>query len=174
MRRNKSVLKFHFKSSSTEAAKSPLQKYKIGTLLVCAVAFAFTFSGCAAKKTPKPSRQTAPAIERFEVKQKPSKPRIGNQNAQTPERSASNSLIENGNAKLAEGDAQKASIFFRDAIKVDPSNGPAYYYLSFSYFKMQETEMAKGLLEKAENLLSHDKEWLRKIEELKFNLETPF
>ncbi len=72
------------------------------------------------------------------------------------------------------GEFQKASVAFRDAIKVDASNGPAYYYLGFSYYKMQELELANGSLEKAENLLRHDAEWLQKINELKANLESSF
>lgn len=146
-------------------------------LVVFAVVVALgMMTACAPKKKPAVKKRSAPpaTIEQKAPEQKPAKPRIGDQGVLTPERRASDSLIDSGNAKLAEGEPEKAVGIFRDAIKVDPSNGPAYYHLAFSYYKLQELEMARGSLEKAENLLRQDAEWSQKIDELKANLDSSY
>ena len=88
----------------------------------------------------------------------------------TPERAASERLVEKGIAMLDEGGFQRAANLFRDAVNIDTTNGVAYYYLAFARSRLDEREVALGLLDKAEALLSYDEDWVKRIDELRAEL----
>lgn len=85
----------------------------------------------------------------------------------TPERNASNVLLEQGREALSAGRYDYASDRFQEAIGVDPSNGAAYYELADAKFRSGEYGDVTGFLDKAESLLMDQPEWLDKIEQLR-------
>lgn len=88
----------------------------------------------------------------------------------TPERSASDALVEEGRQALDHGLYDRSADLFQEAVTVDPTNGAGYYYLALVKFKTGEYGEVWDLLEKAETLLAKDPEWIEKIEELKQEL----
>jgi tetratricopeptide (TPR) repeat protein len=85
----------------------------------------------------------------------------------TPERSASEALIEEGLSIFNQGLYDQAADLFQQAVTVDPSNGAGYYYLAIVKLRTGEYGEAEGLLEKAELLLSHNPLWTERLEELR-------
>ena len=88
----------------------------------------------------------------------------------TPERMASNSLIEEGEQALERGLNDRAADLFQQSITVDPTNGAGYYYLAFVKTKSGEYGEAWDLFEKAESLLSRDPDWTSKLDDLRQEL----
>lgn len=79
-------------------------------------------------------------------------------------------LVEKGKAELSAHDADRAAAIFMDAVNVDASNGVAYYYLAVANHELGKTEIALGLLDKAEATLGADPEWMGKIDELRASM----
>jgi cytochrome c-type biogenesis protein CcmH/NrfG len=90
---------------------------------------------------------------------------------ESPERSASNSLMEEGKIILERGSLDRSGDLFQEAVSVDPTNGVAYYYLALVKFKGGEYGGVWRFLEKAESLLSKKPEWMAKLKELQAELE---
>lgn len=88
----------------------------------------------------------------------------------TPQRAASQQLVENGLNHLDEKNYELAAVRFQDAINVDPRNGEAYYYLALSDYYLEQYDTAIGLLDKALSLLTGDEAWMEKIENLKASI----
>lgn len=74
-------------------------------------------------------------------------------------------LVEKGKGYLDGGDFEKAKSVFRDAVNVDSNNGIAYYWLAITQARIGETDVAMGLLDKADALLSRDPEWSERIDQ---------
>jgi len=82
-------------------------------------------------------------------------------------------LVVRGMDQMEDQSFDLAASTFRDAINVDTTNGVAYYYLASVYAALYKRDQALGLLDKAESLLSGDPEWMKKIEELRYDLSIP-
>ncbi len=89
----------------------------------------------------------------------------------TPERSASNSLIEEGIVAYDRGLNDHSADLFQESINVDPTNGASYYYLTLVKVRSGEYGEAWGLIEKAELLFQQNPDWLAKVEEVKAELQ---
>ncbi len=87
-----------------------------------------------------------------------------------PERQASDRLLAKGRAILEQGDYERAASAFSDAVNVDTTNGVAYYYLALARARQGETDVALGILDKAEALLAHDEDWTARIDDLRKEL----
>lgn len=85
----------------------------------------------------------------------------------TPQRKASDRLVDKGKTSLDAKNYDQALQLFQDAANVDPSNGVAYYYLALTDHYLGEQNTAAGLLDKAESLLRSDQYWMGKVEELR-------
>lgn len=136
------------------------------TRLIFLFLICLSFAACppAAKKPPvkKPPKQG-------ELREKPkevTKP-AGPSQVMTPQRKASDRLIDKGKTSLDTKSYDQAAQLFQDAANVDPSNGVAYYYLALTDHYLGEQHVAAGLLDKAESLLRSDGHWMGKIEELR-------
>ena len=88
----------------------------------------------------------------------------------TPARTASDRLVEKGKSFLDAKDYERAATTFREAVNVDTRNGPAYYYLALAQARLGQSDVAAGLLDKAEALLNGDAEWTEKIDALRSEL----
>src|SRR3989338_4988602 len=95
---------------------------------------------------PGPKRPKAPPGSR--------EPPVTRQAEETPERRASNALIEQGTGILERGLYDRAADLFQEAVSVDPTNGAGYYYLALVKLKTGEYGGVEGFLEKAESLLA--------------------
>lgn len=130
--------------------------------MLALVALVLTAGGCAGKrgpekaKTPPDSRQTPVGAADDEL---------------TPQRAASNALIDDGEKAFTQGRYDSAADLFQEAATVDPSNGAAFYHLARAKIRSGEYGEAEGLIEKADQLLGSDKDpssdWPLKLEELK-------
>ncbi|MFH1829619.1 MAG: hypothetical protein ABH871_02425 [Pseudomonadota bacterium] len=108
------------------------------------------------KKLPTRERKEPDAIRPYETSK---------EEALTPARQASDRLVEQGKLFLEKNEIERAASTFRDAINVDTKNGEAYYFLALTHVKLSEPDVAEGLLDKAEALLSHDPEWSERIDQ---------
>ncbi|MDO8494065.1 MAG: tetratricopeptide repeat protein [Deltaproteobacteria bacterium] len=90
-----------------------------------------------------------------------------------PKREASQRIVQDGLRSMEQGEFEKASQTFQEAINVDSRNGVAYFYMSQALFKMHQTEDARGLLDRAESLLRDQPHWLEKITEFRTSMEEP-
>jgi tetratricopeptide (TPR) repeat protein len=88
----------------------------------------------------------------------------------TPERKASNALIDEGQQALDRGLYDRAADLFQESVAVDPTNGAGYYYLALVKLKAGEYGEAWDFTEKAETLLPKDSDWIEKIEALRQEL----
>lgn len=88
----------------------------------------------------------------------------------TPQRAASNALVDNGNQALDQGQHDRAIDLFQEAVSVDPTNGAGYYYLALVKSRTGEYGGAWGYLEKAQSLLLGQAAWAPKLEELRKEL----
>jgi tetratricopeptide (TPR) repeat protein len=118
-------------------------------------------AGCAVKK--KPERPKLPPGSR-------EPPIAAPPQEATPERRASNALVEEGETALDRGQYDRAADLFQESVTVDPTNGAGYYYLALVRFKTGEYGEAWDFLEKAETLLPSEPEWLERVELLKRDL----
>ena len=84
-----------------------------------------------------------------------------------PERRASESLVEAGGAYLEHGLFDRAADTFQEAANLDPTNGAAFYYLALVKYRMGEYGEVWDYLEKAEALLSGDRDWSERLESLR-------
>ena len=138
--------------------------------------FVFAISVCFAA-CPPPGAKRAPVkklpkAKQEEVREKPkdySRPKAP-EPVITPQRTASDRLIEKGEAELKIKNYERAQQIFQDAANIDSSNGVAFYYLAESNLYLEQPQIAQGLLDKAESLLRYDKDWLQKIEELRIKI----
>jgi len=131
------------------------------TAVVLIVAVSF-LAGCA--KETKPAHKRIPPTERREPKDAIRPYEQTPEAHATPARLASDRLVEKGNAFLGDDDLGRAKSKFRDAVNVDPNNGTAYYWLAITQARLGENDVALGLLDKADALLSRDPEWSEKID----------
>jgi tetratricopeptide (TPR) repeat protein len=79
--------------------------------------------------------------------------------AGTPEREASQQVVEEGKGYLITGLSVEAERRFERATRIDPTNGFAYYWLGRARLEAGEPAAAAGVLEKAESLLGPYPEW---------------
>jgi tetratricopeptide (TPR) repeat protein len=79
--------------------------------------------------------------------------------AGTPERDASQQVVEEGKGYLITGQAVEAERRFDHATRIDPTNGFAYYWLGRARVEAGDPAAATGVLEKAESLLGPYPEW---------------
>lgn len=118
--------------------------------------------GCAPKgkkpqrARPKPPTQQAPVGIEGQVEGED----------ESPERQASNALIEQGQVSFERGLYDQAAASFQEAVTVDAGNGAAYYWLALTNIRSGEYGEAEGLIEKALTLLSKRPEWAERLEEL--------
>lgn len=77
---------------------------------------------------------------------------------------ASENHYENGVKQYNMGHYKQAIHQFEKAIKKDPTNYKAYYYLGLSHKGEGALSMALGYLEKAFGLSSNDASWAAKIQ----------
>lgn len=89
----------------------------------------------------------------------------------TPERAASEALVEEGKVFLEKGMFDSAGDKFQEAISIDPSYGVPYYYMAHVKLKGGEYGGVWGFLEKAEELLAKNPEWTAKLKILREELE---
>lgn len=85
---------------------------------------------------------------------------------ESPEREASNALIEQGQVSFQRGLYDQAAGTFQEAVTVDATNGAGYYWLALTKLRSGEYGEAEGLIEKALTLLSRRPEWAERLEEL--------
>ncbi len=114
--------------------------------------------GCAGKR--EPGRAKMPPDSR-------QAPVVADEDELTPQRAASNALIDDGEKAFAQGRYDSAADLFQQAVTVDPTNGAAYYHLALAKTRSGEYGEAEGLIEKADQLLGGKPEWVEKLEELK-------
>ncbi len=144
--------------------RDPLQRYRHRHLLtaLALLAVASLLAGCAKEK--KPSYKKIPSKERVEPKDAIRPYEQAPEAPATPARQASDRLVEKGKGLLDTGELERAQSTFRDAINVDSNNGVAYYWLAITQARLGETDVALGLLDKADALLSRDPEWSERID----------
>jgi tetratricopeptide (TPR) repeat protein len=138
-------------------------------LIFLAAAICITsLAGCAKEK--KPVHKKIPPRERREPPESIRPYELPEERAMTPERQASNRLVEQGKVFLNNDELERAISTFSDAINVDTGNGEAYYYLAITHAKQGEPDVAVGLLDKADALLSRDPEWSERIDQARRDL----
>jgi Flp pilus assembly protein TadD len=86
--------------------------------------------------------------------------------AGTPEREASQQIVEEGKGYLITGRAAEAERRFDRATRIDPTNGFAWYWLGRARLEAGDPTAAAGVLEKAESLLGPYPEWRDKAARL--------
>lgn len=126
------------------------------------VLMAILLASCAPKAKPKypklpPGAHTPPVSTPVEEQE-------------TPERQASNSLIEEGLTAFNRGLYDHSADLFQQAVTVDPSNGAGYYHLAVAKLRSGEYGEAAGLQEKAEQLLANDPSWTDRLKDLRSEL----
>jgi Tfp pilus assembly protein PilF len=131
------------------------------------VAIASVLAGCA--KETKPAHKKLPPVRR-EPKDAIRPYEQAPETVSTPARQASDRLVEKGKSFLDGGKLERAKSTFRDAVNVDSNNGVAYYWLAITQGRLGETDVAMGLLDKADALLSRDPDWSERIEKARKDL----
>lgn len=137
-------------------------------MALIAISGAGFLAGCAKEK--KPAHKRLPPHERREHPDAIRPYETPQEEVVTPARQASNRLVEQGKVFLDDEELERAASTFRDAINVDTKNGVAYYYLAVTHAKLGEPDVAEGLLDKADALLSRDPEWSERIEQTRSDL----
>lgn len=138
---------------------------KIISLVAIAALLSLIFSACppAAKRPPvKPKAKVEEKKKPGEVTRPAEAPQ-----PDTPQRKASNRVVDKGKASLDGKSYDQAAQLFQDAVNIDPTNGAAYYYLAMTDHYLGQNAVAAGLLDKAESLLRNDAYWMEKIDELR-------
>ncbi len=136
--------------------------YRNVLTMVAMIVAVSLLAGCA--KETRPAHKRLPPTERREPKDAIRPYEQVPETRVTPARIASNRLIEKGSVLLDGGDLERAKSTFRDAVGVDTSNGVAYYWLAITQARLGAVDVAQGLLDKADALLSRDPEWSEKID----------
>ncbi len=90
---------------------------------------------------------------------------------ESPERTASNALVDEGKVALNRGLYDHSADLFQQAVTIDPTNGAGYFYLAFAKVRGGEYGEAAGLLEKAKLLLGSNPLWTDKLQELRTELD---
>lgn len=90
--------------------------------------------------------------------------------AATPARAASTRLVERALDQRASGDAAAADRTLEAAIRLDPTNGRAYYWLAVVRIERGEERAAPGLLAKARERLRPYPEWTARVDSLSATL----
>jgi tetratricopeptide (TPR) repeat protein len=147
----------------------------IRRILSCALLIAVALSATGCPKAP-PRAKGKPGEPRREraVPKDVVRPEQQAQDAvATPARLASNRLLDRGKAQLDSRDYSRAATTLRDAINVDTTNGAAYYYLALAQARLEQPDLALGLLDKAEALLGSDEGWAAMIEDLRREIGAP-
>ncbi len=85
----------------------------------------------------------------------------------TPERKAAFELITKGQRALDREDPEKGEHYFQEAVRLDPSYGPAYYWLARAKYELDERRKAWDLLDRAELLIGQDPVWLERIDQFR-------
>jgi tetratricopeptide (TPR) repeat protein len=88
----------------------------------------------------------------------------------TPQRAASNALVDDGEKVFNLGLYDRAADLFQEAVTVDSSNGAGYYHLALTKLRAGEYGEAEGLVEKAELLLGNQPDWTDRLEDLRREL----
>ncbi len=132
------------------------------------LAFAVLISSCA--KTSKTTYKKVPDEKRRGEVIEPSRIPSADSVA-TPQRNASMQLVERGKTLMDRGELDLAASSFRDAVKIDSTNGVAYYCLALVYSRLDRPELAAGFMDKADSLLSGDPRWQGKLFELRSVIE---
>ena len=154
------VLSYNGKTSSQ---KRPDKKgWRFLVLLFCLAFFAV---GCPKKPPETKSKPKRPRVVR------PVPPPPKGPEALSPKREASQNMIDVGERYLGQGDLDKATQTFQEAINIDSDNGVAYYYLAKVMYQKSEYDDALGLLEKSEGLLGSYPEWVAEVARLKKQIE---
>lgn len=133
----------------------------IGIILVFVLAFGWSCAPKPPLERPKPKPETRPAPVTLGAPEE----------EETPERAASNALVEEGKTAFERGSLDRAGDVFQEAVSVDPTHGVPYYYLALVKMKSGEYGGVWGFLEKAEDLLARKPEWTAKLKSLREELE---
>ncbi|MHB8483890.1 MAG: tetratricopeptide repeat protein [Nitrospiria bacterium] len=133
-----------------------MEKIKIAALLLV-LGLALN-SGCA------PFRQeTPPPPLSFPAPAPPLSGEGEKNKAETPRRMASLHLTERGKNELEHGELKKAMDRFEKAIGLDAENSAAYYFFAEARFKQKAYDQSLTLLDRAEQLLNRQPDWLVKV-----------
>lgn len=128
----------------------------------------FFLTACPPAVKKRPVRPTPPKVVPAPVIQAP--PPVPEPSR--PERNASNDFLLQGKEKLEAQEYPGAMNLFHEAINLDPSNGPAYYYLAWSKYLSGDNEEILEILDRAEGLLSGRKDWLPAIHSLRQQVQS--
>lgn len=82
---------------------------------------------------------------------------------ETPRRMASLHLTEKGKEELEQGELKKAMDRFEKAIGLDAKNSAAYYFFAEARYRQKEFQQSLTLLDRAEQLMTNDSDWLIKV-----------
>ncbi len=91
---------------------------------------------------------------------------IKGEEVESPERKASNAVVEQGQSTFNRGLYDQAANSFQEAVTLDATNGAAYYWLALAKLRSGEYGEAEGLIEKAQTLLAGRSEWTDKLSDL--------
>ena len=159
---------------NTRGVATAIERTRLQGILIFALIIVLSIgtAGCAGKSTR--SYKKLPTVDEkgsADVVRPVSVAPVGG--VESPERKASMRLVYRGKGFLDEHDLQGAATSFRDALNVDGTNGIAFYYLAYVYAGLGKRELALGLLDKADALLSANEEWMKRISGLKEELGDP-
>ena len=115
-------------------------------------------SGCAPFQ-----QETSPPPLSFPSPSPPSSGEEGGDKTESPRRMASLHLTEKGKNELDHGDLKKAMDRFEKAIGLDARNSAAYYFFAEARFKQKAYDQSLTLLDRAEQLLNRQPDWLVKV-----------
>lgn len=86
--------------------------------------------------------------------------------AGTSARSVSQRIVEEGKGHLIAGNLDVAADRFERALRIDPTNGFAYFYLGRTRYETGDRDGALGMLDKAEALLGPYPVWRARVARL--------
>ncbi|MBI1821226.1 MAG: tetratricopeptide repeat protein [Nitrospirae bacterium] len=133
-----------------------MKKIQLAVLILAASVF--LYSGCAPLRheTPSPPLSFPPPAPPLSGEE-------GGSESETPRRMASLHLTEKGKSELEHGDLKKAMDRFEKAIGLDAQNSAAYYFFAEARFKQKEHYQSLTLLDRAEQMLNQQPDWLVKV-----------
>lgn len=91
---------------------------------------------------------------------------VSEEGAPSPERIASDALIDDGERMESRGLYGRSADLFQEAVTVDPTNGAGYYHLAAAHLKSGEYGDVEGLIAKARTLLGSNPEWSARLKDL--------